>query len=405
MLERINNTRWVVFVFVIALVIRICAALAVQYVLSDEMRYMIEPPDARCDNRALVILNSWRDGAKIEKASNDEYHSYVAFIYSVFGYSPVIAEVINSLFGALILFFIYGIAKYLFDERVARLSSILYAFFPSLIFWSILNLRDIMVLFAVIASIWLILNLQRPFRLLHLFVLVSILPLLYGLNLLRHYIFIFLIYTVILHFIVNIRRLSFVKNSIYAVYFFIFLCISAQSPYKNLEAGILSSIPVYVRSLFTKTERPVLNVYRDFEHLNECRRDLATGRLIIAKDVDISTPLLALRYLPKGMSYFLFAPFPWMTESLQQKIAIPETLLWYALFIFALYGLYIYRTKWRAIFLIIFFVAMVSIGYSLAEGNFGTAFRHRAVILPFAFIMASAGIINMLSLINNRRGR
>jgi len=392
MFDRINASKPVIYIFIIALAVRIAAALFIQYGLSGEMRRIIEPPDARCDDRALMILDSWRNGTRIEKLPNDEYHSYAAFIYGVFGYSPVGAEIVNSLIGALIVFFIYGIAKYLFDERVAVFSSFLYAFFPSLIFWSSLNLRDIPALFTVVASIWLILKLQKPFRPLHISFLVIVPFLLLVLNQLRHYIFIFFVYATIIHFIVNIRRSSFVKNSVYAVYFFLVLCIFAQSPYENLEAGMLSSIPAYARSLFTGAERPSLDLYKDFEHLNECRKDLSTGRLVIAKDVDISTPGKALRYLPKGMAYFLFAPFPWTAEGLQQKVAIPGTILWYVLFIFALYGLYVYRMKWRAAFVILFFVAVTLVGYSLVEGNFGTAFRHRAVILPFVFMVASAGI-------------
>ena len=35
---------------------------------------------------------------------------------------------------------------------------------------------------------------------------------------------------------------------------------------------------------------------------------------------DISTPEKALVFLPKGMAYFLLAPFPWMLGSIRQVL-------------------------------------------------------------------------------------
>jgi len=134
------------------------------------------------------------------------------------------------------------------------------------------------------------------------------------------------------------------------------------------------------------------SIKKDLEYLHSTRRGVATGNSAFDSDADISTPIKAIKFFPKGLTYFLFAPFPWRTEGLLQKITIPETILWYTIFPFILYGIYIYRVKWREFFAIIFFVTITLSAYSLLDSNIGTAYRHKATILPFLFVFAGAGI-------------
>lgn len=396
MIKWIKNNKFVIWIFLIALVVRVFTVLVLHYALSPEMQNKIISPDAHCSESALEILDSWRGKYELTKIANHAYHSYVAAIYNIFGYHLIIAQVLNSLLGALAIFFLYSIAKKLFNRQIAYISIVLYAFFPSLVLWSSQNLKEIPILFVIIVSIWIIQKLQEQFHLSHLIFLILISPLLWGLNALRHYIFIFLIYAIIFSFLVNISKQSYKRNLLYALSFFIFLCIVPPSPRVNLRAGILSSIPMSVRSFLTKTSKPDLDIYKDLEYLSQRHKGLAIGNSTIAPEVDISTPLKALKFLPKGMAYFLFAPFPWRAEGLLQKATIPENILLFIIFPFVLYGMYINRTRWRMSFVIIFFVMITLVAYSLVEGNIGTAYRHKAVLLPFFFIFASAGIIRFM---------
>ncbi|MCK5651316.1 MAG: hypothetical protein KAJ42_08065, partial [Gemmatimonadetes bacterium] len=99
-------------------------------------------------------------------------------------------------------------------------------------------------------------------------------------------------------------------------------------------------------------------------------------------------------FLPVGISFLLFAPFPWAIESTLQASAAPETLLWYPLFLAALAGMRYGVVKAGNLNVIpLAVLIVVTTSYALVEGNFGTAYRHRAQIMPLFFVFSSAGLI------------
>ncbi len=69
------------------------------------------------------------------------------------GYHILISRFANGLLGALIAVYIYKIAMKLFDARTARISSWLAAFFPELLFFSSVQLKDIVVTFFFVFSV------------------------------------------------------------------------------------------------------------------------------------------------------------------------------------------------------------------------------------------------------------
>jgi hypothetical protein len=108
---------------------------------------------------------------------------------------------------------------------------------------------------------------------------------------------------------------------------------------------------------------------------------------------DTSTLQGALRYLPVGLAFFLFAPFPWAIESVLQLATLPEVLLWYALVPFTVLGLRDLRHRqYSAGLLLVGVLAIVVSSYALVEGNFGTAYRHRSQVLPLFFVFAGRGL-------------
>jgi len=101
----------------------------------------------------------------------------------------------------------------------------------------------------------------------------------------------------------------------------------------------------------------------------------------------------ALQYIPIGASYLLFAPFPWDINTTLQAAAMPETLLWYPLFLLSLLGFRIsVRTRGTAALVPLAVLLVVVSSYALVEGNFGTAYRHRAQIMPLFFVFSGVGV-------------
>jgi hypothetical protein len=110
-------------------------------------------------------------------------------------------------------------------------------------------------------------------------------------------------------------------------------------------------------------------------------------------DVDITDPKAAISYLPLGLLYVLFAPFPWMITNLRQLITLPELIAWWALMPLLLRGYwYGLRHRLKETFAIGIFTVSLTLVYALYQSNVGTAYRHRAQLYIFFFIFISIGL-------------
>jgi hypothetical protein len=98
--------------------------------------------------------------------------------------------------------------------------------------------------------------------------------------------------------------------------------------------------------------------------------------------------------LPVGAVNLLFAPFPWQLANLRQGITLPEMLVWWVSIPLLVIGLWFtVKYRMRQAMPILLFTTMITIAYSLFQGNVGTAYRQRAQILVFHFIFVSVGYV------------
>ncbi len=113
-----------------------------------------------------------------------------------------------------------------------------------------------------------------------------------------------------------------------------------------------------------------------------------------------------LSYLPRGIAYVLFAPFPWAVGRVIDAAVIPDTLFWYVLLFGALWGAWIERTRWRMYLpLFVFTCGMLGL-FALVEGNVGTLYRHRAItVVPTIAIFAGPSLARIAALITKRLRR
>jgi len=89
-----------------------------------------------------------------------------------------------------------------------------------------------------------------------------------------------------------------------------------------------------------------------------------------------------IAYLPTGIAYLLAAPFPWEATKVTQKLTIPDMILWYVAILLALPALFPlgYLTGMALVLL-------------LTEGNTGTLYRHRAMIIPVVLCFSASGLV------------
>jgi hypothetical protein len=111
-------------------------------------------------------------------------------------------------------------------------------------------------------------------------------------------------------------------------------------------------------------------------------------------DVDVSTTAGALSVIPLGLAYLLFAPFPWQFASLRQSITFPEMVVWWVSFPLLLMGIrFTLKHRLRQALPILIFTTMLTLAYSIFQGNVGTAYRQRSQILVFYFIFVAVGAV------------
>jgi hypothetical protein len=154
-----------------------------------------------------------------------------------------------------------------------------------------------------------------------------------------------------------------------------------------------------------KTASTNFEQYGNLEAVQRSRGDLASSAGSgYGKDLDVSTSEGAITALPIGFAYLLFAPFPWEVTNVRQALVIPENLVWWCLMPFLLVGLwYTVRYRWRNAIAILIFTFMLTLAYSVFQGNVGTAYRQRTQIQVFLFIFIAVGIVIQREKAENRR--
>jgi hypothetical protein len=373
-------------------------------------------------------------------------------IFALLGPNVVVVELLNATLGAMVAVFVFDLSRRIFaDDRAALLAAFLGAFFPSLVLWTSLNLKESLTLFAIATTLWLLLRFHRrpaPWLLVALY-----LPLLL-MESLRLYIFVGLVIVLpigvaLASFETRARQIAL---SVPAIAFSVLLLAYEIVSSAQLEGGFLArleqergAMTVGARTAFGA---PVIRVHDGATYVvasstainvppdrtprvvlvqtpvrlvvgtpapGEGTLSVLPGDTIVigppgttpapspqqmrlAGEVDLvgandNTLLLrTLTYLPVGAAFAFFAPVPGSGTRAQDLLPIPEMLVWYAMLAGAAFSVWRWRRQWRAFLPTLLFIGGTMTVLALAEGNVGTLYRHRAMVIPFVGVLASPAL-------------
>lgn len=298
----------------------------------------------------------------------------VAAVYGLIGRNMLAIQLMNSVFGAATAVVIYSCASQVFqNSRVARTAGLAVAFYPSLVLWSAQGLKDGPIVFLLALAILCTLKLGEKLAVKYIIILVCTLIALFAL---RFYVLYMICVAIAGAFVIGMQQ------------------VTATSFARQFSAVILLGLALtYVgvtRSASLQYER-----YGNLERLQRSRLDLArSAESGFGRDVDVSTTSGAISTIPMGVLYLLFAPFPWQITSVRQSITLPEMVVWWASFPLLVLGLWFsIRYRLRMISPILIFTVMLTLAYSVFQGNVGTAYRQRAQLLVFYFIFVAVGFV------------
>lgn len=309
----------------------------------------------------------------------------LALFQYYFGFSPISSIFISCLLGVLSAVVYYFIAKMALGIKVARISAVFITFFPSLITWSIVNLKDPMVLF-IGASVFLIfMHLIEEVKigkiLLLLFLLVSMLYLQYFT---RRSVFLPTFLSIALSFIFINRK----TRNVLLFIFIILFCLSLAGFDFGL-ATFFEKIWYIFKNITVNSHAGFINTGGFVYHLYDRPASEISPGLISYFEV--------IKALPIGIFHFLFEPFIWKKYSFSMLLAYPQITLWYLLIPFCIFGFFnkfILFWKRKIVFLIFLLVGIPI--FSLSSGNIGTNFRIRDVFTPVILMFAVKGILDTI---------
>lgn len=347
--------------------------------------YVFAPDQWTYESRGMGLLNYWsglgpmpsRIGENLQVA----YPAINAALYALFGFARAAPAVLNMFFSVWTVIPVYHLALLIVrrNESVARLAAGLTVFFPSLILWSVLNIREAPTILVLVSAVYFCARLQhRP----GIGALAGAVVTLAALTLFREY----------LTLLVGGAGVAGI------------LMGRSRSPGRAFVAGtVLLLTLAYAAQVLglgtTLAGEPTL------EHVQQVREGFLFGaRSAYGQSADVSTAAGAIVFLPIGLTFFLLAPFPWNIGSTLQAITLPETAVWYAILPLGLWGAYLgLRHDPRAYTVPLTAIVLVTFAYALVEANVGTAYRHRAQVLPVIFVFCALGIRDVHAIYLARR--
>ncbi|HEX8709488.1 MAG TPA: glycosyltransferase family 39 protein [Pyrinomonadaceae bacterium] len=362
--------------FVIALLVRVLIATVI-YTLS--LQNFFGGDALTYDEVGYTLLQVWQGKTNFQRSLEQWFLGGgwgmiygVAGVYAAFGRNMLAVQYVNCVLGAATAPAAFLCARHIFQNlQVARATAYFVALFPSLVLWSSQGLKDGPIVFLLVISMLATLKLGDRLSLKYFLVLVISLL---GLLSLRFYIFYMVVAAIGGSFLIGMRQAS------------------ARSMFQQLIVVVGIGLALTYLGVL-RTAGTQLEAFGNLEAVQRGRSDLSqranTG---FGKDVDVSTTAGAISAIPIGAAYLLFAPFPWQLANLRQSITLPEMVVWWASFPLLVLGLWFtVRYRLRQALPILIFTFMLTLAYSIFQGNVGTAYRQRSQLLVFYFIFVSVG--------------
>ncbi len=343
---------------------------------------------------AWAIAQAWRGlGPAVASNWGGHYATLSAAIYLVSGENMLVLKVMNAGIGAGVAVAIAYLGSRLFtDERIGRVAGLLTAGFPSMVFWSALNIRDALCLF-MIALVFIGAGLffahPRPST----WVLV-IVPWLLIQNI-RYWIFVPVGWLLPIGVLGSELRTRGQRTVSFIAISASVLLATYGLGYGVFGLGAVSSAPV-------AEERGAMAVGANSSYVPTPVPAAAlpqptSDSPIPASPVEREGKMAALlAHLPVGLAYVIAAPFPWALHNWLARLSFAETTIWYLLLIAAVLGGIAHKRSWRRWYMLVLYVAGVIFILAIIEGNVGTLVRHRAMlVMPFVFIFSAAGMAEL----------
>lgn len=367
----------------------------------------------------------------------DNFAKYVGLIYSVFGYNPITVKLINSLLSVFTGVLLFFLMKDMFSVGAAKIVLVLTIFCPSIFLWSITGTKDSLTIFLMTLWLFSFFKLRKHVDILEFSLAIAMLFVqnyvisalffigIFFIRILKRYVFKRkILYPMIIPLVLilvmkiasdglrlvrlhiflplliasSVTFFSFLNKKMLIFSLIIILCLGVFVPF------YLSKYNVDINRQFISFTENALRIQRDqlkgansgykiypdrfygIDYLEHPHENISRGGFIIS-------------YF-KGIFYTIFMPFPWLINNKESALITFQMLLYYMLIPFIFSGIFIaLRYRWRNVLSILIFMIIIVSMYGIYEGNIGTLFRHRDILMVLFIIFGAIGISKTLNIL------
>ncbi len=312
--------------------------------------------------------------------SSNFYSLFISLIYFVFGPYNIIPILINVIFGVLIVYRVFQFSSLLFNNKIAKLSSYFASLSPWMIIFCSTLLREAMVTYFILSSVYLLFKYYKNDKLKYLF-----------------YIFLYSVIYILLH------------GALLILFLMTFMMILLMNRKKINSLSRFSKtflvffIPLIFYTMFTFSG---ITIYKleAFSNANNIS-DVLSGFLNRSGEVrEISTRLYRDQYkadniyelilnVPKVLFPFLFKPYPTQLFTWRYPLHyIHSALMYFFIFLLIIKFKSIINNKILKYLLILILVNLIV--FAFGTSNINAAIRHNHKFIPLIIVLLSEQIYN-----------
>lgn len=325
-------------------------------------------------NREPVVLY------RIQETGWNLYPLLMGAFYYLFGFSPFSVKLLNAIAGALLGPVIFGIASRWGLASAGRLAALGVTLWPSLVLWSLSNLKDPLFLLCTALLFYAVSVVETTPSWRRRLVWGAGGMLLFRLHLdfgRPEFSWVLAVLLVAALFVRWARRRPWAWAIPIGALF-----LTAPLLRPRVEALLIAACS---RHLHSVQSTGIVYHYlpdRFYAHLGVTNGSSAAT----AEAGDI------LRALPSALFRFLMEPLPWRTSDLMTLMVLPQMVLWYEMLPFAFWGIVRAQAPPIGHLWLTATLSVWSVMMALSLGGIGTLLRARDMVIPFFLLYAAIGM-------------
>ena len=359
------------------------------FVLESGVKYLFVIDNMKYEQDAWLTAKSWISNQPEIIALLTQTNLYTRFastIFYLFGKSPMILTLFNSILGTFSIYFLVRLLRELFlantdrqlQERASVAFTVLISMYPSHILWTTTNTKDPMTILFSVMGLFLFFkgtqgHLPKGKR--GLFFLLAVICFYFEYQLRPYVVGLMAVGLICGYLYLFFSRYLSQKNLV-----LLFSCLILIG-FGILDGLHLDFVATQLNLLF-ETRMSFSNVGLD---------DAAQSSFLLNYRFESAWDLLL--FLPQTLSYYFFGPFPWQAVNARQVFSLIEPLVILIALPITLRGIRKAFILNRCVTVLgLTMISFVVLGQALTISNLGTIFRHRTFVLMFLGLFTVIGI-------------